>query len=424
MSTIVDRRLNDRNKSLNNRNKYLDRIKDQLKDAVKKSIRSGSVKDLISSKNKSISIPGKGLNKPSFNFKRGGIQDYILPGNKEFEQGQRIRRPSEGDGDGRGAGEGEGGEDMFTFSITKQEFLNIFFEDMELPDLIRKQAVDIVDSAPRRAGYSTQGPSNKLNIIRSMRQAKGRLFALCEPLQNEIQDLEQKLTVLLKDPEENKTKIETTRKLIEELQQKINTIPFLDESDLRYNLWKKFPTPITQAVMFSVMDVSGSMGEWEKEMAKRFFILLALFLQFNYERVDMIWIRHTTEAREVTEDEFFHAIDSGGTKISSALRLVLDIINDRYSPQKWNIFVSQISDGDNFPSDDSIAMDLYSELIPKTQYYTYVEINRFPDSGVFTSIMTLVKELELRYPHMKSAVITDVADIYPVFRQLFEKKAK
>jgi uncharacterized sporulation protein YeaH/YhbH (DUF444 family) len=421
--SIVDRRLNDRNKSLNNRNKYLDRIKDQIKDSVKKAIRSGSVKDLISSKDKKITIPGKGLNKPSFNFKRGGIQDYVVPGNKQFEKGQRIRRPSndEDQDAGKGGSESGEGEDMFTFSITKQEFLNIFFEDMELPDLIRKQATDIIESAPRRAGYATQGASNKLNIIRSMRQAKGRLFALCEPIQEEIEELEKKLTVLLEDPETNK--IQATKKLIDELQQKINSIPFLDESDLRYNLWKKFPTPITQAVMFSVMDVSGSMGEWEKEMAKRFFILLALFLQFNYERVDMIWIRHTSEAREVSEDEFFHARDTGGTKISSALELVLEIINERYSPHKWNIFVSQISDGDNFEEDNEDAMNLYAQIIPKTQYYTYVEINKFPSADSVSSIMTMAKELEQRYEHMKSAYITDVVDIYPVFRQLFEKKA-
>jgi hypothetical protein len=173
--------------------------------------------------------------------------------------------------------------------------------------------------------------------------------------------------------------------------------------------------------MFGIMDVSGSMGEWEKEMAKRFFMMLLLFLTCNYERVDIVWIRHHTIASEVDEDEFFHSLDSGGTLVSPALELMKDIIDKRYSPQQWNIFGCQISDGDNFPTDTAHAVEiLEKQILPVSRYFAYVEIDQ--NGGEDSDLWPSYKDLKGRVKNMEMTVIDDVANIYPVFRSLFEKK--
>lgn len=434
MAIIIDRRLTDRNKSFNNRKKYLDRIKDQLKDAVKKTIQSTSVKDLLSSKQKNVTIPGKGLSKPDFRFRKdGGILDHVHPGNKHFDKGHRQDRPEDGDGAGGGreGGLGEDGEDPFSFSLSKEEFLNIFFEDLELPDLIKKQLAEIKESTPRRAGFSTDGTPNRLNVLRSMKQAIGRKFALTVPLNKMLEELQFNLNYLLTidRTEEINSKITELEKEIEILKIKIKAIPFIDDLDLRYNRWENKPQPVTQAVMFAILDVSGSMGEWEKEMAKRYFYLLALFLQCNYEKMDIRWIIHTTEAHEVEEEEFFNSRLSGGTVVSSGLEKTRKIIEAEYPAAQWNIFISQISDGDNHPLDNPKVMNILQDhLLPITQYYTYVEMRQGNAGlmaqvfGAASNLYTAYSVLGGKYKNFKRSIINDVTAIYPVFRKLFEKK--
>lgn len=421
---IIDRRKNDRGKSTDNRRRFVKRVKDQVKDAVRDAIRSGSIKDMLSNKGKKITIPGRGLNKPTFNHsKDGGIQDRVYPGNKEFVSGDRIKRPKGGEGKGNKASPDGEDEDSFGFSLTKDEFLEIFFEDLELPDLVQKQITKIEEYVNRRAGFSVDGPPSRLNIVRSMKQAKGRRFALRNPKKKELKALEKQLELLLELPEEQQDKvlIEELTIQIAALKRKIKAIPFIDDVDLRYNRWEKVPNPTTQAVMFGIMDVSGSMGEWEKEMAKRFFLLLLLFLNYNYERVDIIWIRHHTEASEVDEDEFFYSRDSGGTLVSPALQLMSKIIKDRYPPSQWNIFGCQISDGDNWPDDNPAAIkELDDVILPVSRYFAYVEIDKHggKDSDLWGDYELLKQDNQ----NLEMTVITNPTDIYPVFRSLFEKR--
>jgi uncharacterized sporulation protein YeaH/YhbH (DUF444 family) len=434
---IIDRRKNDKGKSTDNRRRFVKRVKDQVKDAVKDVIRSGSIKDMLSNKGKKISIPGKGLSKPTFGHSReGGIKDRVYPGNDRFISGDRIKRPeSGGGGKGKKASPDGQDEDQFKFTLTREEFLDIFFEDLELPDMVQKQITKIDEYINRRAGFSVDGTPSRLNIMRSMKQAKGRRFALRSPKKRKLKKLEEELA-LLEDSlvvyrlgtnpstipqEEVEQRIQELKQQIAALKRKIKAIPFIDDVDLRYNRWERVPVPTTQAVMFGIMDVSGSMGEWEKEMAKRFFMLLLLFLDYNYERVDIVWIRHHSIAAEVDEDEFFYSQESGGTLVSPALQLMNEIIADRYPPSQWNIFGCQISDGDNWPGDNPAALKLLDDsILPQSRYFAYVEIDQM--GGKDSDLWADYELLKQHNQNLEMTVITSPADIYPVFRSLFEKR--
>ena len=429
---IIDRRLNDRNKNLNNRNKYFKRINQQLKDSIKEAVKNSDINDLLSSKKKKVSIPGKGLNQPTFSHKKGsGVQNIVTSGNERWNKGDRIARPEGGDGEGGSneAGDGENGEDSFSFYLSKEDFLDIFFEDMELPDLIKKQISQVDNFKYKRAGFSTTGVPAKLNILRSMKQAKGRKLAYETPLLIKLEELKERLKEIGEPPnKEQQDEVDAINSEIEEINNKLLMIPYLQDNDLRYNKWKIYPLPITKAVMFAILDVSGSMGEWEKEMAKRFFLLLALFLECNYEKIEIRWITHTTEAKEVTEKEFFYSKENGGTAVSSAVVLMNDIIEKEYPLSQWNIFVSQISDGDNLGDDTTKLIPfLENEILPKVQYYAYAETRQnhslFRVGQSMSELLKHYKVLEGKFKNIKSSVIGDVKQIYPIFRKLFEKKS-
>jgi uncharacterized sporulation protein YeaH/YhbH (DUF444 family) len=177
--------------------------------------------------------------------------------------------------------------------------------------------------------------------------------------------------------------------------------------------------------MFAIMDVSGSMGQWDKEMAKRFFLLLALFLEREYEHMDIVWIIHTDQAWEVTSKEFFESSMNGGTYASSAFALMKKIIEERYDATKWNIFAAQLSDGDNAIGDMPEAMKLLTQdILPIVQYFAYAETRKGEFMNLYSgsTLYTTYKDLEQKFKNLKSSIITDVTAIYPIFRKLFEKK--
>ncbi len=211
------------------------------------------------------------------------------------------------------------------------------------------------------------------------------------------------------------------RKKIHHLHTRINAIPFIDPFDLRYSNRIKVPKPSTQAVMFCIMDVSGSMDETRKDTAKRFFILLYLFLKRVYERIDVVFIRHHTAAAEVDEDEFFHSRESGGTVVSSALHLLQKVIGERYSNADWNAYVAQASDGDNWDNDSVLCKQLLDHgIMPKVQYYTYVEITDGPPQNLWEQYT----EVAAHHSNFAMQKIVTPSDIYPVFRELFKKQPK
>lgn len=171
--------------------------------------------------------------------------------------------------------------------------------------------------------------------------------------------------------------------------------------------------------MFCLMDVSGSMDQVTKDMAKRFYILLYLFLSRTYKNVDVVYIRHHTQAKEVDKHEFFYSQETGGTIVSSALKLMKEVIKARYDPNQWNIYAAQASDGDNWADDSPLYHDLLANhLLPMVRYYSYIEITRRAHQTLWREY----EDLQARFDNFAMQHIRDQEDIYPVFRELFQKQ--
>ncbi|WOG26718.1 YeaH/YhbH family protein [Endozoicomonas sp. 8E] len=422
MSIIIDRRLNAKKKSTVNRQRFLRRYKGLVKEAVQDAVDQRSITDVDSGSD--ISIPRKDVSEPVFHHGRGGRVEQVHPGNKEFTTGDRFQRPQGGGGQGSGEGEASNsgsGEDDFIFSINREEFLEYLFEDLELPNLVRKELKDSTDFKLKRAGYTTAGSPDRLNVVRSLKAAHARRIALSGKERKEIRALKRQLREMEVSPERND---EVLRKELKDqiaaLNKKLKRLPFIDEFDLKFNNLVKVPQPSSKAVMFCIMDVSGSMTREIKDIAKRFFLLLYLFLERNYEKIEVVFIRHHSEARECNEHDFFYARETGGTVVSSALTLTDEIVTERYSPDEWNIYVAQASDGDNWEADSAKCRNIIvDKLLPLTQYYSYVEITDRHHQNLWHEYKAIEKNHE---GHFAMQQIRHAGEIYPVFRKLFEKK--
>jgi uncharacterized sporulation protein YeaH/YhbH (DUF444 family) len=415
---IVDRRLNPNSKSLENRQRFLRRAKEQLQDAVRHASRGRGIREAV--EGGEVSIPSDGVREPHFRTAPGKVRDFLLPGNKTFSEGDILPRPPGGGGGRGGAGEGDS-EDDFRFVLTAEEFLNLFLDDLELPELAKRTLSEIQQEMPRRAGYQRTGSPNALSVSRTMRLALARRIALHRPSVRALEELQSEL--------ENCKDEARRAKLIEELaalEAKRKRIPYVDPIDVRYRRFESEPKPITRAVMFCLMDVSGSMSEHMKDLAKRFYLLLYVFLNRRYKEVDIVFVRHTDHAEEVDEDTFFRSPASGGTLVSSALEAMDRIVSERYPPSEWNIYAAQASDGDNAHGDGRRTAYLLTEaILPVTQYFAYLEVSEsseikegMPDSPLWT----LYEQLHQQGAPLSLRRVGDRSEIFPVFRELFEKR--
>ncbi|MDO6442962.1 MULTISPECIES: YeaH/YhbH family protein [unclassified Marinobacter] len=428
MTHIVDRRLNGKNKSAVNRERFLRRYRHHIKKAVSDAVHRRSITDI--ERGERVSIPTRDIDEPVFHHGQGGHREMVHPGNRDFVAGDRLPKPEGGDGQGQGQGQaspdGEG-MDEFAFQITQDEFLNFLFDDLELPNLVRKKLKDTETFNYVRSGFSTQGVPAKLDVVRSLRGAHARRLGLGGARKKKIRELEAQLADLKSAPADldaafsHEDQIKVLEDEIARLKANVKRIPFIDEIDLRYRQHLKQPKPATSAVMFCLMDVSGSMTQMHKDTAKRFFILLYLFLKKNYKKIDVVFIRHHTSAKEVDEEEFFYSRETGGTIVSSALKLMHKIIESRYSPAEWNIYAAQASDGDNWNDDSPVCGKLLTDsILPLVQYFAYVEITP-QDHQMLWHEYERVQE---RFPEsFAQQQIADPGEIYPVFRRLFERKA-
>ena len=326
LQQIIDRRLAGKNKSIGNRERFLRRYKQQIREAVRRAVDGRGIRDL--ERGEEVRIPKKDISEPVFHHGSGGQRDMVHPGNQEYVTGDRIQRPQGGGGKGQGKGQASDsgdGEDEFTFALSKEEFMQVFFEDLALPHLIRTQLAETPEWKTHRAGFSSDGTPNNLHVVRSMRGALGRRIALGGESRRELHALEDLVAQMLRQPSDDpavKQQLKEAQERIAALKARLGLIPFLDPIDLRFRSRVRVPVPTSKAVMFCLMDVSGSMDEQRKELSKRFFILLYLFLTRHYDKIELVFIRHHTQAQEVTEDEFFHATETGGTVVSSALVLL------------------------------------------------------------------------------------------------------
>jgi uncharacterized sporulation protein YeaH/YhbH (DUF444 family) len=422
MQQIIDRRLAGKNKSIGNRERFLRRYKDKIREAVRKAIDGRGIRDV--ERGEDIRIPKKDIQEPVFGHGSGGVREIVHPGNREYIQGDRIERPQGGQGGGSGKGQasdsGEG-EDDFVFALSKDEFMQVFFEDLALPQLIRTQLAEVPEWKSQRAGFSNDGTPNNLHVVRSLRGAIGRRIAIGAGSRGELRALEAQLAEAESQPPSDVlglAALAELRERVQALRLRLDRIPYLDPIDLRYRSRVRVPVPTSKAVMFCLMDVSGSMDESRKELSKRFFILLYLFLTRHYDKIELVFIRHHTQAAEVDEQNFFHARETGGTVVSSALVLMEQIVRERFPPHEWNIYGAQASDGDNWHHDSGRCRELLSDkLLPLVRYFAYVQVAE-EEQNLWVEYSQLLETNR----HFAMRKATEPGMIYPVFRDLFKKE--
>lgn len=422
MANFIDRRLNSKNKSTVNRQRFIRRYKSQIKKSVEQAVNKRGVTDIDSGE--SITITKKDLGEPVFHQGQGGVKDRVHPGNDQYNAGDQIKRPPQGSGQGSGQGEASNsgeGEDDFVFSISKDEYLNLLFEDLELPNLEENQLDKMIDYKTVRSGYCAEGVPSNIDIVKSLQGSIARRIAMTSSKRKSLKELELELLELQQDKHDHVKKINALKKEIKTLKEKIAKVPFIDTFDLRFRNYAKEAVPTSKAVMFCLMDVSGSMDQATKDIAKRFYILLYLFLTRTYQTIDVVYIRHHTQAKEVDEQEFFYSQETGGTIASSALELMIKIMNDRYNPNEWNIYGAQASDGDNWADDSPHCRQLMSkEIMPRSRYFAYIEITQRAHQTLWQQYLTVQEQ----YSHFAMQHIKTVEDIYPVFRELFKKNTQ
>jgi uncharacterized sporulation protein YeaH/YhbH (DUF444 family) len=419
MSYLVDRRENSKNKNAVNRRRFLDRYKKHVKKAVQEAVDKRSITDM--ERGEDVSIPAPDVSEPTFRQGRGGRRTIVHPGNQEFVAGDRIPRPQGGAGggagDGKASNQGEGDDD-FVFQLSSDEFVEYLFEDLELPNMTKRHLKGTSSFKYEHAGYASDGVPAKLSVKRTMQASKMRRVALTSKRKRQREMLKEALLAAQHSGDE--LTLRRIGKALEELEGKLKRVPYLDDNDLRYNLHVKKPIPTSQAVMFCLMDVSGSMDQSIKDMAKRFYLLLYMFLKRHYDRTEIVFIRHHTVAKEVDEQEFFYSRETGGTVVSSALKKMQEIMEERYSPNEWNIYGAQASDGDNWNDDSPVCSKVLREaILPQVQYFAYVEITKRNHQALWAEYEKLEQEFGDVFAQQH---IREVGDIYPVFRHLFKKR--
>ena len=425
---IIDRRLNPGGKSFANRQRFLRRAKAVVRQAVRESSEARGIKEI--DQGGEVSIPLDSIREPRFQRQgSGGQRQVVLPGNKKFVRGDTVPKNGEGGGAGGSQGGSDGeGEDAFSFVLSQEEYLDLFFEDLELPNLAKRALAVAESHSLQRAGYSVSGSPANLALGRTMRNSLSRRFALRRPKPEELERVRSEI-----DRAEEAGQTDVAAELQSELEAllgRVRRVSYIDPIDLRYRRFQPIPKPVSQAVMFCLMDTSASMTEHMKDLAKRFFTLLYLFLKRRYRHVEVVFIRHTHLAEEVDETTFFHSRETGGTIVSSALEKLHQIAAERYRLEDWNIYGAQASDGDNAPSDAQQSSALLTgAVLPLCQYFAYLEVG--PEEERRLGFMQQGTELWRTYekagadqPHFAMAKVGRRTDIYPVFRKLFERRAE
>ena len=421
MAQFIDRRLNGKNKSAVNRQRFMRRYKEQIKESVADAVNRRSITNTETGED--VAIPHKDIKEPLFHQGKGGVRERVHPGNDQFITGDKIERSKGGQGGG-GAGDGDAsadgeGQDDFVFQISKDEYLDLLFEDLALPNLKKNQVNKITEWKKHRAGYQTAGMPSNISIVRSLQQSLARRTAMSAGKKRLLHELELELERIQNQEPAQKLEEMKLKQEIAELRKAIESVPFIDTFDLRFKNYERKPVPSSQAVMFCLMDVSGSMDQATKDIAKRFYVLLYLFLNRTYENVEVVFIRHHTQAKEVDEHEFFYSQETGGTIVSSALKLMDEIVKARYPVGEWNIYAAQASDGDNWADDSPRCKELLTnKLLPNCQYYAYIEITRRSHQTLWHEY----EKLEESFDNFAMKNIRSVEDIFPVFRELFHKE--
>jgi hypothetical protein len=416
-SVIVDRRP-DKGKSTANRQRVLKRLEGALKAQVDQMIARRKIAD--HDKAADVAINRKDVKEPSFSLDpKSGAAGRVVPGNEKYRVGDKIPRDRSGGGRGSGPGEGESEqEDIFRFALSREEYLSLLFDELELPPMVKKSLLEIDASKFRRGGVVRYGNPSTVCVARTFKASIGRRVAAEAHFEEALDAAEAELRVARSSAVP--ARVQAAELELKQVRQRSADIPFLDPIDLRHRSLIEVQSPRTAAVMFCLMDVSASMDESRKDLAKRFFTLLYLFLSRKYAKVELVFIRHTDQAQEVDEDTFFGDTQTGSTKVLSALAKMKEIIELRYPASQYNVFGAQASDGDAFGTDSTESSAyLLSQLLPALRYFVYAEVG---EAAAQESSTLWAAYRGIESDHFNMATVTARNEVYPALAKLFQKE--
>ena len=419
-SVIVDRR-SQKGKSVANRQRLLKRLDGALKAQLGKLVARHKLQD--GAQPAEVTIERKDAGEPRIILdSASGASGRIIPGNDKYHIGDKIPNTgSEGRGPGQGHGAGDGeedDEDSFRFALSRTEYLSLLFDDLELPALVKKDLLEIDENRFRRGGVVRYGNPGSVCVARTFKASIGRRVAAEAQHDEDVAEAEAVLIAARSaaDP----VRLAAAQHAFDEVTRRTGEIPFLDPVDLRHRNLIEVQSPCTAAVMFCLMDVSSSMDENRKDLAKRFFMLLHLFLTRKYKKVDLVFIRHTDAAQEVDEETFFNGTQAGSTKVLSALAKMNEIIASRYPASRYNIFGAQASDGDSFGTDSAESSSyLRAELLPASRYFVYAEVGSNPLQGS-TTLWAAYRDIQNERFNMASVNARN--EVYPALAKLFHRE--
>ncbi|GFP74344.1 sporulation protein YhbH [Clostridium fungisolvens] len=340
------------------------------------------------SKNKKFKIPIRGIKE--YQFVYGNNNGGVANGTGEEKRGDKVGKASEQGGNGPGSAGNQEGEDVYETEITLEELLDYIVEDLDLPNLDRKKYSEIiVESSGRKRGYQRYGINPRLakkkTVMAKIARKQGKKRALAEIGKGE----------------------------------EIERFPFREE-DMRYYKVKKKPKKESNAVMIFIMDVSGSMDNSKKFLARSFFFVLSRFIRRKYNNIAFEFISHTTLSKVVNEYEFFHKAESGGTYISSGLNKALELIREKYNPDMWNIYPFYASDGDNWSEDNERAIKAVNDLCEISNLFGYAEL--LPSTYSTTMYYRFLKEIKKK--NFAMVVVKEKKDLWNALKFMLSKELK
>lgn len=368
-----------RDRSVEDRRRHKELVEKNIKENIGEIIADESI--IGQAKNKKVKIPIKGLKE--YYFKYGKNQIGIGTGTGKEEKGNRISKSSYQKSNGMGGAGNDEGEDIYETEITIEDAIGYLFEDLDLPYLQRKKFSDIMtENSSKRWGVRHKGIPPRLSKRHTMiEKVKRKKIAK----QEQPQSLE------------------------------LNRFPF-HEKDLKYFKVKPKLKRDSSAVILCIMDTSGSMGQTKKYLARSFYFLLYQFVRLKYMNVEVVFIAHTTVAKEVTEDEFFHKAESGGTYISSGYQKALDIIQERYNPSLWNIYAFHCSDGDNWGEDNEKTIICAKQLCDVCNLFGYGEIK----TSTYTSTIMNKYMEHIKTKNFSIVRISQKEDVWTAFVEMLK----
>jgi uncharacterized protein len=358
------------------------RHKEKVREAIKKNLA-----DIVSEENiimsdgkKQIRVPIRSLDQYRFRYDPGR-QTRSGQGNGKSKVGDVLGQdPQQGQGPGKGKGDAgsDPGAEYYEAEVSVDELAALIFEDLSLPNLEEKRQAEMETETIRFTDIRKKGPMGNLDKRRTIKENIKRNAAQGDPTFHDIKN-----------------------------------------EDLRFKTWEPTIRYESNAVVLAMMDVSGSMGEFEKYIARSFYFWMVRFLRTKYTNVKIVFISHHTEAKEVSEDEFFHRGESGGTQVSSAYELALQIIKERYNPADWNIYPFHFSDGDNLPWDNDRCVQLVEDLMKICNIFGYGEIREAHYRSPSTLMSAFSKITDKKFV---AVTIGDKREVYPALRKFFSTR--